>query len=204
MFQDAMTIVAIFRKKTEEWYSCFPEESNIDATCNLIGKIINLHYRNFYQWIKEEIAHKGECDEHTLAQLKREIDASNLRRSKLIDEIDVYFVSRLGITKHDDLSNLYINSQTLGEIIDKLSILSLKQFFIELELERIALQSRKEYVQRIARINELLKYVAACFDRFLKFLKEGQAYLPYGQFKTYDVLNDQLDSDKKANYEPEV
>ena len=128
-----------------------------------------------------------EYEESKIARLKKEIDASNSKRSALIEEIDAHFVSKLGMTPTDDWSNLYINSQTLGEMIDKLSILCLKRFFIELKLEKAPSQSINIHFQNIQKIEQLLRYTIACYDRFVQHLSEGKGYMPYGQFKIYDV-----------------
>lgn len=188
MFPNGATLIEIFTKKTEEWHSYFPDKSDAVSPDNFIGKTANLHYCNFYQWIREGTVRSMKCDESEIVRLKKEIDASNSERSTLIEELDAYFVSELRINRTDDWSNLYINSQTLGEIIDKLSVLCLKHFFMKLKLEKAPSRFKKNYAQSIERIEELLRYVATCYDRFSRHLSEGKGYMPHGQFKIYNSL----------------
>jgi len=187
MFINGAALTELLTNKTEEWTSNFPDRSDIVLPETLTSKIIHLHYCNFYQWHKEDAAHSMQCDEGEIGRLKREIDTSNLTRSAMIEGIDAYFVSNLGITPVEDWSNFYINSQTLGEIIDKLSILCLKRFFAKLRSQKVAPELREKHIRDIERIEELVNYVATCYDRFLKYLSEGKGYMPCGQFKTYSA-----------------
>jgi hypothetical protein len=183
----ASEIVKLFIEKTEEWFSYFPEDENITLPCNIIGKLIRLHYRNFYQWIKEEKSHSGICTDKEMAELKREIDASNLKRSRIIEEIDEYFIKKLKIKEQNNWTGLYINSQSLGEICDKLSVLCLKYCFIKLALKQSSISSQ-EYSILLKRVENLIKYVSECYDRFVEHLKEGKGCMISGQIKIYGLL----------------
>jgi hypothetical protein len=189
IFPSGSMIIDVFTEKTKEWISHFPEEESIILPDNLIAKIVNLHYCNYYQWIREDKVHDKKCEDGVIAQLKKEIDVSNLERCCLIEKIDAFFVSKLEIARKDDWSNLYINSQTLGEIIDKLSVLCLKRQFAELMIRKKSEKFEDINVQEIEKIEELIKYVSACYDRFLRHLEEGKGYMPFGQFKLYSVSN---------------
>lgn len=192
MFPRASTLVDIFTKKTEEWFSCFPEKGDIISTDSLLGKIISLHYRNFYQWTREDKVHDRGCPEIEIARLKKEINGANLERCHLIEEIDIYSALKFGIVQTDDWSDLYINSQTLGEMIGKLSVLCLKRFFLEVRLKRTSSESKDTCLQRIHKIEELIKYVSTCYDRFVSHLIQGKAYMPFGQIKIYGTLNSEI------------
>ncbi|MGD0780294.1 MAG: DUF4254 domain-containing protein [Dehalococcoidales bacterium] len=185
MFISGAALTELLTNKTEEWTSKFPDRSGIVSPVTLTDKIIYLHYCNFYQWHKEDTAHDMQLNESEIGRLKRKIDTSNLDRSAMIDRIDAYFVSKLRIIPTENWSKFYINSHTLGEIIDKLSILCLKRFFAQLRLKKSAPESAEKYIREIETVEELVNYVTTCYDRFLKHLSVGKGYMPYGQFKTY-------------------
>jgi hypothetical protein len=184
MFPSSSDLVNLFDEKTREWFAHLSEKSSTLSSDDFIGKIIALHHCNFFQWIEEDKAHSTHCEESEIAHLKKEIDASNLRRSHLIDEIDSYFFFTLKITRTDNWNNLYINSQTLGEIMDKLSVLCLKRFFIGVK-SKTSCQSEGDHNRKAERIEELIEYVSECYDRFIKHLQEGKGYMPFGQLKLY-------------------
>lgn len=185
MFPSGDTLIGIFAERTKKWASYFPERCDDVRSDNLIGKTIDLHHCNYYQWIREDEVHSKKCRDSKIARLKREIDASNLKRSYLVGQIDTCFVSKLKITQKDDWSNLYINSQTLGEIIDKLSVLCLKRFFTISKLKDAPLEFKNTDPRSVDRIEELIEYVKTCYDRFISHLKQGKGHMPLGQFKIY-------------------
>ncbi len=185
----AVTLVDIFTGKTREWFAYFPEKGNVVSPSSLLGKVVRLHYCNFYQWIREDKVHSRECPDSEMVQLKQEIDVSNLERCRLIEEIDTFCIAKFGTTQTDDWSGLYINSQTIGEMMGKLSVLCLKRFFLEVKLKRASSEPKSADRKRLDKVVELIEYVSACYDRFVSNLKQGKGYMPFAQVKIYGVLN---------------
>jgi hypothetical protein len=112
-----------------------------------------------------------------------------MTRAKLVESMDEFCVSQLNLVDREDWSDLYINSETLGQLADRISILVLKIFFTEQHSQRNDLESalRELCAQRVARLRLQLTYVAACYDRFLSHLVSGTGYMPaYKQFKIYE------------------
>lgn len=189
---NASTILEIFSKKTSEWFLLFPNKSDIYEGKRLLDMITTLHYCNFNQWIWEDIVHSKECSDNEIVRLKKEIDVSNLERYRLIEKIDEYFLTKLKIVQKDSWENLYINSQTLAEMIGKLSVQCLKLFYLGEGLKKISPESKDALLQQISTIRTQIKYVASCFDRFSHHLRQGKGYMPFGEIKVYGILDSKL------------
>jgi hypothetical protein len=193
MIPDSKAIVKMFSKKNAKWSLTIQgSHDSFEADDDLMKKIIDVHRCNFLQW-KMENRVRDTVSSGVVAKLKREIDISNSRRIRFLEEIDQYYVSELKLIKHTDWENDYINSQTLGQIIDRLSVLSLRHCFAEAEIRKAPLQLRNYWTNNVAVIDEQIRYIATCYDRFLDKLKAGEGcMMRHEQIKMY--------GDKDANH----
>ncbi|WP_395340340.1 DUF4254 domain-containing protein [Ningiella sp. W23] len=145
-----------------------------------IEKLIQgLHGCNFFSW-KADDRSRGDLPPQIIVQYKRNLDASNLMRNNFMEAIDALSVEKLSLSHVEDHSNLILNSETLGQMIDRMSVLTLKKAFSNTRLSKTAsLEAEK-------RISEQLLYVQTCYDVFLERLKRKEAYmLAYKQYKMY-------------------
>ena len=69
------------------------------------------------QWRAEDLARVSVHDDRLLADLKRRIDAMNMVRSRLIDEIDAWVAANVPQNVRASL-----HTETLGSVIDRLCI----------------------------------------------------------------------------------
>lgn len=151
------------------------------------------HLRNFQLWHEEDIARRDDLGSERVHQAKRAIDRFNQERNNFIEEMDKMLVAALQPAE----SGLPRNSETPGMIIDRLSILALKEYHMREETlrpdaseshrancgEKLAriIRQRKDLIQSLG---ELLDDVAA----------RRRTFAVYYQFKMYNdpSLNPQL------------
>ena len=85
------------------------------------------------QWHLEDIIRDPEIDPKEALKIKRIIDASNQKRTDLVEYIDGYFLEKYkGIEVKNSAT---INTETIAWAIDRLSILALKIYHMNEEVE---------------------------------------------------------------------
>ena len=86
------------------------------------------------QWAYEDIIRDPNIDPVAALTLKRKIDASNQDRTDMVEFIDSYFLEEFkSIIPSNDAK---INSESPAWAIDRLSILALKIYHMNVEVER--------------------------------------------------------------------
>jgi hypothetical protein len=83
--------------------------------------LLELHDLHRRQWRLEDESRCHGASPHRVAAAKRNIDACNLQRHRLVDAIDA---SITAVPDHSDERRYY--SETVGELCDRLLILDLK------------------------------------------------------------------------------
>ena len=141
--------------------------------------LTSLHSCNYYQWLLEDEVRKKLSCEHLII-IKREIDVSNFARNKYMESIDELIVKKYNINQNSDFSKKYLNSETIGQLLDRLSILLLKSFFINLS-------NGIKIDNKLQQIENQISFTSYCFDKFLNKIESGEAFmLSYKQYKTYN------------------
>ena len=151
------------------------------------------------QWHFEDLIRDPKIEPVSGMQLKRKIDASNQDRTDMVEYIDSFFLE-----KHKEvnaLENATINSESPAWAIDRLSILELKIYHMEEEVNReSASAAHKESCN--SKLTILLdQCIDLCnsIDQLLKDIADGKKYMKvYKQMKMYndDSLNPVLYKDK--------
>jgi hypothetical protein len=147
---------------------------------------LNHRYNNLL-WDEEDQARRTDVGDDAIAVNKRAIDKYNQARNDAIEKIDETLLSALASIAHQ--ADRRLNSETAGSMMDRLSILSLKIFHMRLQTQRSDADS--EHIQRcadkLARLIEQRRDLAACLDRLLADCQAGRAYFKiYRQFKMYN------------------
>jgi hypothetical protein len=165
--------------------------------------ISHLLYRKCWidtvQWAYEDIIRDPNIDPAAALKLKRMIDASNQDRTDTVEFVDSYFLE-----KYKDVevkSNAKINSESPAWVIDRLSILALKIYHMNVEVEREdASDSHKAACQK--KLDVLLEQrvdLSTALDDLLLDIENGDKYMKvYKQMKMYndDELNPVLRAQK--------
>ncbi len=191
-------IEEIFSQHIEEWVKS-PEKLGIAEAVMDINKkgikeifsaILSLLKYNMLLWDRESKIRKEE-NQKRCVELKRDIDHFNLQRNKAMEEIDQFYFEffKLNEIPFEEGIKLPYNSETLGQILDRISILSLKKFYREWSGE-----NREE----IEKIKLQIRYLSRAFENYFKALEERKAYMiNFKQFKKYE--NTDLITEEEEN-----
>jgi hypothetical protein len=157
------------------------------------------HLRNFQLWHEEDIARRDDLGFEAVYRSKRAIDRFNQERNNFIEEIDRALVEALrpresGCPRH---------SETPGMIIDRLSILALKEYHMAEEAARVDATPahRERCAPKLARLRVQRADLTACLGELLADVPAGRrTFSVYFQFKMYNdpTLNPQLYRAAKA------
>jgi hypothetical protein len=125
---------------------------------------------------------------------KREIDHYNQQRNNRMEAMDEWFFENL----HPAAPNYCpVNSESPGMIIDRLSILALKTYHMELQTKRTEVdpEHRALCANKLEVLNEQLNQLASCLQELiLEIVAKTRTFRVYHQFKMYNdpKLNPQL------------
>ncbi len=151
------------------------------------------HLRNFQLWHEEDIARRDDLGSGRVYEAKRAIDRFNQQRNNFIEEMDKLLVT---VLKPQE-SGCPKNSETPGMIIDRLSILALKEYHMREETVRtdVGDDHRATCAEKLARItrqrDDLTQSLAELLD---DVANRRRTFAVYYQFKMYNdpALNPQL------------
>jgi Protein of unknown function (DUF4254) len=151
------------------------------------------HLRNFLLWHEEDVARRDDLGFESVYRAKRAIDRYNQERNNYAEEMDKAYVA--------ELQPLEIgpprNSETPGMIVDRLSILALKEYHMHEEAVRpdAGEAHREKCAQKFARIRQQRLDLIAALEGLLAEVRAGRrTFSVYYQFKMYNdpALNPQL------------
>ena len=139
------------------------------------------------QWHLEDIVRNPDISPVDGLALKRRIDASNQVRTDMVEYIDSYFLDKYKEVQSD--ANASLNTESPAWAIDRLSILALKIFHMDIEANR----PEAEPTHRDActkKLNILLEQrvdLSAAIDMLLEDIASGKKYMKvYKQMKMYN------------------
>ncbi|MCK0161182.1 DUF4254 domain-containing protein [Allomuricauda sp. F6463D] len=166
-------------------------------------KIEHLLYRKNWidtvQWHYEDIIRDPDIEPVVALDLKRKIDASNQDRTDLVEFIDGYFLNKYQSVQVMDSAT--INTESPAWAIDRLSILALKIYHMQEEVNRK--DASPEHIQKcsekLAVLLEQKKDLSTAIDQLLADIEAGEKYMKvYKQMKMYndDELNPVLRGQK--------
>jgi len=139
------------------------------------------------QWHLEDIIRDENIDPTEALQLKRTIDASNQKRTDLVEYIDSWFLNKFeNITPKPDAK---INTETPAWAVDRLSILALKVYHMSLEANReSASEEHRKNCQ--AKLDVLLiqkEDLSTSINQLLADIENGNIKMKvYKQMKMYN------------------
>ncbi|MDV7698501.1 DUF4254 domain-containing protein [Chryseobacterium soli] len=139
------------------------------------------------QWHLEDIIRDENIDPIEALQLKRTIDASNQKRTDLVEFIDSWFLTKFeNITPNPDAK---INTETPAWAVDRLSILALKVYHMSLEANRES-ASEEHRTNCQAKLDVLLTQkedLSTSIDQLLADIENGNVKMKvYRQMKMYN------------------
>ncbi len=167
----------------------WPRESEIAVDGELLPKVLENHRLNSLLWAEEDQARRNNVSDSSIAANKRAIDRYNQGRNDAIEAIDEVILSIMEREGQPISPGAWVNSETAGSLIDRLSIGSLKIHHMRLQCER--LDAGADHIQRctekLARLKAQHSHLASCLQALLTGMLEGSCtYRAHRQFKMYN------------------
>ena len=175
---DAQELAARQTELTARWHQVTPAAGG-DGFVRLLEEN---HLRNFSLWHEEDVARRDDLGFEAVYKAKRNIDRFNQERNNFAEEMDKAVVAALNPPE----SGCPRNSETPGMMIDRLSILALKEFHMHEESVRTAASAehRDKCAEKLARIRRQRADLTGCLaDLFADVVARRRTFSVYYQFK---------------------
>ena len=189
-----MTFTELCRPIFEQAINDYHKTDNVDAPINNPYPLKRIEYylylKNWIdtvQWHFEDIIRDPQIDPVEALALKRRIDKSNQDRTDLVELIDSYFLDKYKEVK--PLSDATINTESPAWAIDRLSILALKIYHMQQEVERTDTteEHRAQCQVKLDILLEQRKDLSSAIDQLLADIEAGKKYMKvYKQMKMYN------------------
>jgi hypothetical protein len=154
------------------------------------------------QWHLEDMIRDPDIQPEDAIALKRRIDKSNQDRTDLVELIDSYFLDQFkDVRIHPDAT---INTESPAWAVDRLSILILKIYHMQYEVNRTDTDAKHKKIceEKLRVLLEQKKDLSTALDQLLDDIENGKKYMKvYKQMKMYNdpSLNPVLYSSKKQS-----
>ncbi|MBL7838251.1 MAG: DUF4254 domain-containing protein [Bacteroidetes bacterium] len=184
-------ILELQLQKVTEWHN----EMKLSEE-NLPWKFIeeNTHW-NFMLWHEEDIARIKDIDPMRIVEAKRNIDKYNQARNNAMEKIDEWVLSFL--ESNQIQPGAKIHSETPGMMIDRLSIMTLKKYHMQEEVDRpdASEEHKNKCADRVKVLSEQMSDLSEALAEVFNALQNSTLrFKVYRQFKMYNdpSLNPQL------------
>ena len=160
-------------------------EPPVAASTTLWQAIEDNHRCNIALWDAEDQARRRDVSDSHIANSKRQIDAHNQRRNDAVERIDELILAVLPKAQ----SAPHLHSETVGALIDRMSILSLKIFHMDWQIQRVDVDAAHRALcrERLVRLSEQYADLVGCLRELLLGCRAGTLYFKvYRQFKMYN------------------
>lgn len=186
----AQEIINIFNESIIDYHICDSVDTEFTQKYPNEPFKALLYQKNWIdtvQWHYEDIVRDGKKSPEYLLEIKRKIDKSNQHRTDVVEQIDEYFFSKF--SSIEVLKAAKINSETPAWLLDRISILALKIYHFndqiqrqDIDEEQLKSVSEKLYILKIQERDML-----QCFDELMEDYKSGQKIMKlYKQMKMYN------------------
>jgi hypothetical protein len=121
----------LHRETVARWH----RESLDNPYRELLAAVCDQHQKNYVLWHKEDAVRDPSIRPEQVAEIKRSIDKHNQERNDRIERVDEHLLKELARRSVQALDFAPINTETPGSAIDRLSVLALRRYHLEEQLE---------------------------------------------------------------------
>ncbi len=182
---DIKQITSLHRSTTQSWH----RQEIKNPFRDVLYLVCEQHKYNFLLWHEEDIARSPDAGDSRIAAVKRAIDGYNQKRNDAIEKIDDYLKRELDSRGIKPAADAKLNTETPGQAIDRLSILALRIYHMEEQLERDDVDAEHSISVRgkLEILHTQHDDLAAATAQLLTDISSGAKRLKlYRQFKMYN------------------
>lgn len=169
----------------EQWHQEDPQALGK----GFLGLVAAQHLENFSLWHEEDEARSPSADDSVIAQVKRNIDGHNQKRNDLIEKLDEALLDDLAERSISINPQAPLNSETPGSMIDRCSILSLKIFHMQEQVERsdVDQDHKDQAAAKVLVLKTQRGDLLGCLKALLRDVEAGtRQFKIYRQYKMYN------------------
>ena len=157
--------------------------------------ILQLLVHNHSLWLQEDFVRRRDVADSAIVDAKRTIDALNQKRNDTIEMIDMWLFENY--YRHHGDSDVPLRTETPGSAFDRLSILSLKIYYMSEQTQRKDVDEthRLSCARKLEILRQQQKNLQQALGDMVVALNQGAIKMVlYRQFKMYNDpnLNPQL------------
>jgi len=130
---DAKALTDLLNDAVRRWHNEAIAPAHADPALNLA---LWLQAHNFMLWHEEDKARDPGAEDAMISQVKRTIDKLNQQRNDAMEKVDEFVLQGLQRGGVAPGEGTRIHSESVGAIVDRLSILALKVFHMREQTER--------------------------------------------------------------------
>ncbi|MDR2041409.1 MAG: DUF4254 domain-containing protein [Tannerella sp.] len=182
--------ISVFERATEDYHVTDHVDTPVRNPFEAGTIESQLYLKNWIdavQWHLEDLIRDPQIKPENVVALKRRIDRSNQERTDLVEQIDGYFLETYKATPvRPDAT---INTESPAWAVDRLSILVLKIYHMQQEVNRPDTgDTHREACQRkLSVLLEQKQDLSIALDQLLEDIGRGKKYMKvYRQMKMYN------------------
>ncbi len=176
----AMQVAAV-----EQWH----KSDYLNSCSGWLEIACQQHRYNYDLWHQEDIARSPDVSDGEIATVKRAIDKLNQQRNDWIEKLDDWLTAYLEEKQIALQANATQNSETPGSMIDRLSIIAIRIYHLDEQLDRPDIDDahRDKVLTRSAICRVQQSELGQCLDTAIKEILSGaKRHRTYRQFKMYN------------------
>jgi len=178
-------IIQLHEQTVAQWH----EQPIANPYQGFLGLVCQQHIFNFELWHQEDIARSPDVSDAEIAQVKRRIDKFNQQRNDAIEKLDDAISEFLAQQSIRLSPGARQNTETPGSAIDRLSIMALRLYHYQEQLQREDVDSAhvERVTQRLHMCHEQHRDLAQGLRELLADILAGRKrHKTYRQMKMYN------------------
>ena len=182
---DTAAITDLHRRTVQHWHQ-YDVDNHYEG---FLRAVCRQHQQNYRLWHQEDIARSPDVSDAELARVKRNIDKLNQQRNDLIEQLDELIVGELAAGGAEPRGDAPLNTETPGSAIDRLSILALRIYHMQEQVDRdnAGREHRAKAAAKLEVLHAQHTDLSASLAELLDDVFSGRKRLKiYRQFKMYN------------------
>ncbi|TGN19954.1 DUF4254 domain-containing protein [Leptospira idonii] len=189
---DAKKAVSIFQESVLDWHKKEAPHTNPYPDNSIENTLYQKNHIDTIQWHIEDDIRRPDIPLEEVVSLKRKIDKLNQDRTDMVEKLDDFIIDLFKTIVPKP--NARLNSESPAWLLDRMSILELKIYHMQEQVERKDSAASAEHIQKCQNKLTILldqrEDLKLCLDELLLDYKNGDKKVKvYRQMKMYNDQN---------------